>query len=381
MRLSLPLMVSPAMAIGLTAAIAIILFAPNFTVTNAQQQQQLTSQPAATLNGTTFQNIEDGFRVQVPQGWVVHDMENTGFALLEEVMQGYAILAQLCPEEQQQALRNVGSGTLSSCEGSEEDVIYIVRYPNLGARLGFASDDITTISNNTINHILSYQIQKLQEVGYRDIQILNSTDTIVAVGTSTEAGINNNAVPTATVPAKFVQMTYSTNFAPNEIRTGYFVLTATNATPRNEITGYSIFYEGPPQATEATTASGSLPSSTTAAVRQVFGSFELIAAEEVTQAVAETQAEQTEQTNQPNSERTNDGDGDDGGGNDNSNGGSSNDDARVVGRPADETDDHYDGDDCDACDDNSGEEASNDDATSVGGRSVDDAYGADNDGE
>jgi hypothetical protein len=321
MRLSLPLMVSPAMAIGLTAAIAIILFASNFTVTNAQQQQQLTSQPAATLNGTTFQNIEDGFRVQVPQGWVVHDMENTGFALLEEVMQGYAILAQLCPEEQQQALRNVGSGTLSSCEGSEGDVIYIVRYPNLGARLGFASDDITTISNNTINHILSYQIQKLQEVGYRDIQILNSTDTTVAVGTSTEAGINNNAVPTGTVPAKLVQMTYSTNFAPNEISTGYFVLTATNATPRNEITGYSIFYEGPPQATEATTPSGSLPSPTTAAaISQAFGSFELITAQEVVQAeAAAAQTEQTEQTNQPDSERTND-DGDDGDDNNNNNG-------------------------------------------------------------
>jgi hypothetical protein len=313
-------MVSPAMTIGLTAAaIVVILLTANFTITNAQQQQ--TSQPAAIQNGTLFQNAEDGFRVQVPEGWVIHDMENTGFALLSEVLQGYGILAQLCSEEQQQALRNVGSGTLSSCEGSEGDVIYIVRYPNVGARLGLASDGITTITNDTIHDILSYQIQKLQEVGYRDIQILNSTDTTVNIDISTEAGISNdndNTVPAATVPAKLVEITYSTNFAPNEIRTGQFILTATDATAHNlgTITGYSIFYEGAASAAtaageETTTASGSLPSSpTTTAVRQVFDSFELITAEEVTQATAEP--EQTEQTNQPDdSEQTNDDDGDD----------------------------------------------------------------------
>jgi hypothetical protein len=307
MRLSLPLMVSPAMTIGLTAAaIVVILFAANFTITNAQQQ---TSQPAAIQNGTLFQNAEDGFRVQVPEGWVIHDMENTGFALFSEMLQGYGILAQLCSEEQQQqALRNVGSGTLSSCEGSEGDVIYIVRYPNVGARLGLASDGITTITNDTIHDILSYQIQKLQEVGYRDIQILNSTDTTVNVDISTEAGINDNTVPVATVPAKLVEITYSTNFAPNEIRTGQFILTATDATAHNlgTITGYSIFYEGAASAAtaageETTTASGSLPSSpTTTAVRQVFDSFELITAEEVTQATAEPQTEQTQETDETN---------------------------------------------------------------------------------
>jgi hypothetical protein len=341
------------MATGLTAAaIVVILFAANFTITNAQQ----TSQPAAIQNGTLFQNAEDGFRVQVPQGWIIHDMENTGFTLLSEVLQGYGILAQLCSEEQQQALRNVGGGsTLSSCEGSEGDVIYIVRYPNLGTRLGLASGGITTITNDTIDDILSYQIQKLQEVGYRDIQILNSTDTTVNIDISTEAGISNNndnTVPAATVPAKLVEITYSTNFAPNEIRTGHFILTATDGTPRNlgEITGYSIFYEGATAATaeeETTTASGSLPSPTAAAaVRQVFDSFELItAAAEVTQATAEAQAEQTEQTNQPNSERTNDDDDDgsaDDGDDENSDGGTSNCEGEVHGRAASGPCDDYD---------------------------------------
>src|ERR671923_1386395 len=292
MGMSLPLVVSPVMAKGLTAAaIAILLFAANFTVTNAQQQQ-LTSQPAVIQNETTlFQSTKDSFRVQVPQGWVIHDTNNTGFTLLSEVLQGYGILAQLYPEEQQQqaALPNVGgsgdifSSSSSSCEGAQEEVIHILRYPNLGTRLGFTSDDIIANSNNIMNAILSYQIQKLQEVGYTDIKIVNSTDTTVSVDISTEAGIsssNNSTVPAATVPAKLVEMTYSTNFAPNEIRTGQFILTATNATPRNlgEITGYSIFYEGnsttaTPVAETTTTASVSLPSSPTTAlpvlVRQV----------------------------------------------------------------------------------------------------------------
>ena len=41
--------------------------------------------------------------------------------------------------------------------------------------------------------------------------------------------LTNQTIVT-TVPAKLVEMTYSTSFAPNEIRRGYFILTATDAT-------------------------------------------------------------------------------------------------------------------------------------------------------
>ncbi|MFL6492483.1 MAG: hypothetical protein ACJ70O_05235, partial [Nitrososphaera sp.] len=76
--------------------------ASNFTITNAQQS--LTSQPSVIENGTTtttFQSTNDSFSVQVPQGWVIQDLNNTGSALLEESTRGYGLLAQLCPEEQQ----------------------------------------------------------------------------------------------------------------------------------------------------------------------------------------------------------------------------------------------------------------------------------------
>jgi PKD repeat protein len=288
MRVSSRLSMSPAKAIALTAtvvAITIILLAANFITTYAQQQQQTqASQPAATQNPTLL-SAKDSFRVQLPQGWVIQDMNNTGFTLAAEVLQGYGILAQLCPQEQQQSsLPSVGGSSryIGNCQQAQEEVIHIIRYPNLGTRVGISSDDIFTIINrDTIpNAILAYHIQKLQEVGYRDIQIVNSADTTMNVDIST--GQNNSRTAT-TVPAKLVEMTYST--ALNETKSGYFILTATAATPRNlgTMTGYSIFYEGNSTATTAETRpSFSLaPILLPASVRQVFDSFELIAASTV----------------------------------------------------------------------------------------------------
>src|SRR5215204_42774 len=301
MGVSYESLVSPALKISLAAvAIAIILLAADITISN--EQQQLTGQQAAiTQNPTLFQSARDSFRVQVPQDWVIHDVNNTGFILATEVLEDYGILAQLCPEgqqAQQAAFSNVSTGGADnrSCQQAREELVHVIRYPNLGARLGLTSDDIFAIINrDTIpNAILAYQIQKLQEAGYRDIQIVNSTDTTINVDISTGLNNNNNnnnaiAGTTATttttrVPAKLVAMTYSTNLAPNETRIGYFILTATAATPRNlgMITGYSIFYEG--NSVAQTVSSGSSvappppPTPFPAAARQIFGSFELIAA-------------------------------------------------------------------------------------------------------
>src|SRR5918996_922234 len=309
------------LATAIAAAITVIIFlVPNFTITtNAQQQQQqqlpTTSQPpppsAVTQSSSPMLlNKKDSFRVQLPEGWVIQDINNTGFTLAAEVLQGYGLLAELCPQQEEQSIisSNVSSTSTSSnryigsCQHAREEVIHIIRYPNLGARLGISSDeDVFNIINNRdtlLNAVLEYQIQKLQDVGYRDINIVNIIDTTINVDNSTTDLSNNRIMATrttTTIPAKLVEMTYSTNFAPNGIRSGYFILTATAATPRNlgVMTGYSIFYEGNSTANataeEATTMStgsteasptstslASLPSSPP--VKQVFDSFELIAA-------------------------------------------------------------------------------------------------------
>jgi PKD repeat protein len=280
---------SPSLTVT-AAVIAVILLVSNVTIVNAQLQ--LMNPPSAGENGislttTTVQSKEDSFRLQLPQGWVIHDVNNTGVALGVEALQGYGILAQLCPEEDQQqrgALPNA-SGSINksnkSCQEAQDEVIHLVRYPNLGARLGFGSDDIVTREDLTADAILAYQMQKLQEVGYRDIRILNSTDTIInIIGTS----LNNNAI--GKVPAKLVEMTYKTPLAPAEIRQGYLISTATNATPRNlgMITGYAIFYEGSSAGTAEITPTSD-NSSIPPVVKQILDSFELIVAPEVEQAL------------------------------------------------------------------------------------------------
>ena len=299
MTVSSRLLVSPAKAIALTAvvvvAIAVIFLAPNITITNAQQQQPLISQPpAVTQNGTTlFQSTEDGIRLKVPEGWIIHDVNNTGSTFSEESTQGYGILAQLCPQEEQgqgqgqgaaaAALSNNvsgsgGGGDTVRCQGSEGDIIHIVRYPDLDTRLQVPNNITTTNNNNnvtTIDNILLYHMQKLEEVGYNGTEIVDSTDATLNI---TNAQTNQTI---ATVPAKNVEMTYSTNFAPNETRTGYFILTATDATAPNRgmTKGYSVFYEGNSATAETTTPSGSLvPRPLPVPVRQVFDSFELVTA-------------------------------------------------------------------------------------------------------
>jgi hypothetical protein len=352
---------STAMALTVTAiAVAVLLLASNFTIINAQQQQQqqqsLTSQSAETENGkttttttptATFQSTNDSFSVQVPQGWVIQDLNNTGSALLEESTRGYGLLAQLCPEEEQQQQQQQqqvapptnasgggtttnssssgGGGGTSNCQGAQE-VIYIIRYPDLDTRIQAASNvtaaATTTNNNMTTDNVLSYHLQKLQEVGYRSMQIVNNTDIRLNL---TNPQTNETI---ATVPSRLVEMAYSTNSAPNEIRTGYFISTATNATAPNLGTtkGYAVFYEGstaPVIQTTTTAASGSLaPTSLTPAVGQVFDSFELIAAPELAQAIAqeEAQAAQTAESDDDGAD-DNGGGGDDDGADDNGGGG------------------------------------------------------------
>ncbi|MDQ3852780.1 MAG: PKD domain-containing protein, partial [Thermoproteota archaeon] len=295
--------------------------ASNITIINAQQQQQQPppiSQPQVqvTQNGATttlFQSTTDGIRLNVPEGWVVHDVNNTGSTRSEESRQGYGILAQLCPQELQQqqeqqqraASSNVSrSRDTAGCQGSEGDIIHIVRYPDLDVRLQGVSSNITAHNNMTIDNILLYHIQKLEEVGYSRIQIVNSTDTTLNV---TNAQTNQIIV---TVPARLVEVTYSTASAPNVIREGYFMLTATDGTRPNIGTtkGYSIFYEGTsttagaatPATIQQTTTSTpfvSLPPRQTLpiGVQQIFDSFELIVAPEVIQDMPPVQSEQIQQ--------------------------------------------------------------------------------------
>jgi PKD repeat protein len=139
-------------------------------------------------------------------------------------------------------------------------------------------------------------MQKLRGVGYSDIRIVNNTDTEIPVDLN-PSGTNNdddNELPAASVLAKLVEITYRTASAPSEIKTGYYLLTATNVTPQDlgTISGYGIFYEG-----------ASSPATTPPApVNQVFSSFELIASPEIAETILAAIAAQEELAEQSESE-------------------------------------------------------------------------------
>jgi hypothetical protein len=278
------------------AIVMVVVLATNITITNAQQQEQPSTNQlttsSVTQNGTLaaarlFESAKDSFRVQLPEGWVIQDVNNTGFTLAAEVLRGYGLLAQLCAEGEEAEQQQVGLTNISSINGScqqagQEEVMHIIRYPNLDNRLGITVDNI---DNSIPLTVIRYQIHKLQEVGYKDIDVVNSTRARININYTTAEGV---PVTEATVPARIIDMTYSISSAPNEIRRGYLILTATNVTPPGPetITGYSIFYEGTgANATQqmTTTPSGnlSLPQS----FSQVSDSFELIASEEAGQII------------------------------------------------------------------------------------------------
>jgi hypothetical protein len=303
----------------------------------------VSSQPAPVQSTTTFfQSANDSFSVQVPQGWIIQDVNNTGSKLMEEVTNGYRILAQLCPEQEKQQGApippNVDSrgGDTLSCEGSENYVIRIVRYPDLDNRLQIGNNDTASSNMTSNNDILLYHLHKLQEIDYRAIQIVNSVDMTVSLINP----IINQTIQT--MPAKFVEMTYSTASAPNEPRSGYLISTATNATaPNVGVTkGYTVFYEGSSvSAAELALGFGSLRQ-LPPAVKQVFDSFELIAAPEVAQALAEqAEAAQTVEGGGDNDVGLAGGDEDDDGGDEDDDGGDEDDDG------GDEDDDGGDEDD------------------------------------
>ena len=303
-------------------AIAVILLGSNFTVISAQQQQLTTGTggigSTAETAATLFQSTSDSFSIQVPNGWIANDLNNTGFELSEEIRRGYGLLAQFCLEQVQGAealsadTASAANNATSSnrCQGAQEEIVHVIRYPDLNMRM------------QPTSNLTQYHLQKLQEVGYANMQIVTTTD--VAVNLTNP--LTNETVQT--VPGEFAGVTYTTAVSPNETKTGYYILTSTNNTaPNATVTkGYAVFYEGNSGVTNNTSGaaaiaptSASLPMSTQ--VAQLLASFELIADPEVAETLAEQAAQPAEFAEDTTEDDDEDADDDDNGGDDDDNGG------------------------------------------------------------
>ena len=323
-------------------AIAVILLGSNFTVISAQQQQQqqLTTGSGEIENTTTagaatlFQSTDDSFSIQVPGGWIAHDINNTGSASSEETRLGYGLLAQLCSQEEQGAgavspdaasAANNTTSSSNSCQGAQEEVVHIIRYPDLDTRI------------QPTSNLTQYHLQKLTDVGYRNMQIIATRDVIVNLTNP----LTNETLQTS--QGQFADMTYTTTMSPNETKTGHYILTSTNNTAPNATAtkGYAVFYEGnsggvnTPEAAITPTTASSLPISTQ--VGQILGSFELIAAPGVAETLEQptaqpaeftedTTEEEVEEEEAEDDEEEDGGNGDDDGGNGDDDGGNGDDD-------------------------------------------------------
>jgi hypothetical protein len=242
--------------IVLTAIAAVVLFlAPDVGIASAQQ---LTSIPAVIQNGT-FQNTEDGFRMQVPDDWVVQDIDNLhlpNFRVANEA--GFLILAIICP--QQEAL--LGIGGMYNCEQSESSVEIL--HDRLSHRPEF--EVIEDPANITSDDFLVFMVEEMQGRNYTNIQIINRADLTINITSPQDP---NTTI--RTVPAKLVEMTYRPSPGLVDMRS-YSILATIPENPqpglRQIVSGESVTYEGP----AAATPSGSPPPP----VQQIFQSLEFI---------------------------------------------------------------------------------------------------------
>jgi hypothetical protein len=241
-----------------TIVVLVLLFGPNIGIASAQQQQ-LTSIPAVIQNGT-FQSAADGFRLQVPYGWVVQDIDNLhlpNFRVTNEA--GFFILAIICP--QQEAVQGTAA-EMYNCEQSGSSVEIL--HDRLSHRPEF--EVIEDPASITPDDFLAFVIEEMQGRNYTNVQIINSTDLTINI-TSPEDP--NTAIRTA--PAKLVEMTYQLSPGLGDMRS-YSILATIPENPqpglRQMVSGEFVTYEGP----ALTTPSGSPPPP----VQQMFQSLEFI---------------------------------------------------------------------------------------------------------
>ncbi len=242
-----------------TIVVLVLLFGPNIGIADAQPQQQLTSIPAIIQNGT-FQSAADGFRLQVPYGWVVQDIDNLhlpNFRVANEA--GFFILAIICP--QQEAVQGTAA-EMYNCERSGSSVEIL--HDRLSHRPEF--EVIEDPASITPDDFLAFVIEEMQGRNYTNVQIINSTALTINI-TSPE----DPDTTIRTAPAKLVEMTYQLSPGLGDMRS-YSILATIPENPqpglRQMVSGEFVTYEGP----ALTTPSGSPPPP----VQQMFQNLEFI---------------------------------------------------------------------------------------------------------
>ena len=171
-----------------------------------QQTDSTTTRTITTPQLTTiYQSTVDGFRIGVPEGWVVEDTDNTSStSQYSERQLGLGILAILCP--QSQASQDINGAYSCPSEGTTD--FRIMRFAELKTRPEFANATAVVPNNNNrtiaISDFLTFVTQFVGKIfGWKNVQIAHTNDVTVNV---IDPQTNQTV---ATAPANHVFLTYT----------------------------------------------------------------------------------------------------------------------------------------------------------------------------
>jgi hypothetical protein len=187
---------------------ALVQAAAQLNNINATTQQTDSTTTITTPQLTTiYQSTVDGFRIGVPEGWVVEDTDNTSPSSQDSERQlGFGILAKLCP--QSQASQNINGTYTCSSEATTD--FRIMRFAELKTRPEFANATAVVPENNNnnrtiaISDFLTFVTQFVGKIfGFKNVQIARTNDVTVNV---IDPKTNQTV---ATAPANYVFFTYT----------------------------------------------------------------------------------------------------------------------------------------------------------------------------
>ncbi|MDQ5842438.1 MAG: hypothetical protein M3286_03010, partial [Thermoproteota archaeon] len=222
--------------------------------------QQILDSFELVILPKTFQSNEDGFRVQLPHGWVVEDINSTDPRFEQpSIEHGVELLARLCPQDE--ALPAIERGSYTCLFDSLTDrKVEILRFADLRTIPEFSAlrrENKSITTSDLLAYYLEYQRKTQDPRLFQSLEIVNNTDMAVNVTDSQ----TNQAI--GTVPAKYVEYVHSTVSGIGSYKE-YVLVVLGNDTN----TGY-IAQPIQPQGLDI----GKAPP---VFVKQVFGSFELV---------------------------------------------------------------------------------------------------------
>jgi hypothetical protein len=172
-----------------------------------------------------FQSYVDGFRVGVPSGWIIEDIDNTApNARQAERNLGGGLLSRLCPED----LATPQIGGKYSC-AQAMDYVLIFRFADLKSRPESA-DIIQQNRNITTSDFVAFYLLFLETLfGFTNFRLLEDIDTAVNV---TDPQTNQTIT---TARAKYIDVTYVDGLGQRQDRDIALLVMA-----NDENTGYAV---------------------------------------------------------------------------------------------------------------------------------------------